>query len=609
MSGRIPDEILERIRSEADILEVVQGYVSLKRSGSNFFGLCPFHSEKTPSFSVSPDKQIYYCFGCHKGGDAIQFIMEIEKINFVEAITLLAEKMGILLPDKSSGLMEPYEDERENPVRRALELAAKLFHYLLKSTEQGRLARNYLQNRQITAETIDRFQLGYAPNSFDFLRTFLRKRGFHEETMVKAGLIAQKELEGKIRYYDRFRDRLMFPIHDLRGRVIGFGGRSLNEKGPKYLNSPESQLFQKGRFLFNFHRARTTIRKKQQLILFEGYMDVIQAWQAGVENGVATLGTALTEQQAKTIHRNAETVLICYDADQAGQQATLRGIQRLKDVGCMVKVAQMPLGLDPDDYIRKYGKTAFQEQILDQPISMTQFQLDNIKKKYHLQDEDQRIKCLDESIAVIGSLSRAVERDHYLRKLSEEFQVSLDALKEELRKWMRQKKKRSTQVTHRSTTTADYTRYASNRPLSAVEKAERFLVAHMMRSRAVTEWVKQQVGADFHVELYAALAAYLYIYYQERTEEDVGRFIAFLDDPLLKSKASELAMLELPETIREEELSDYVRQIQNAVIQDEIEKKKHLMEQLSMTDPIRAAEISKEIVALREKLKRKESLP
>lgn len=604
MRGRISEEIIEQIRSEVDILEIVQRYVSLKKSGKNYFGLCPFHSEKSPSFSVSPDKQIYYCFGCHTGGDAIQFLIEIEKMTFYEAVTELADKLGIHIPEANERNVDSWEDKREKQIRDSLELTAKLFHHLLKSTKWGRQARAYLEQRQIQPDSIDQFQLGYAPNSFDFLLSFLRKRGFHEELMVKAGLVSYKKTGTGIRYFDRFRNRLIFPIHDQRGRVIGFGGRALGEQEPKYLNSPETHLFHKGRFLYNFHRARVSMRKQQQLVLFEGYMDVIRAWQAGVENGVATLGTALSEQQANLIRQNTGTVLICYDADPAGQQAAVRGIELLKSDDCVIKVAQMPLGLDPDDYIQKYGEEAFKEEILGRPLSYVHFRLESQKRKYDLTDEDQRIRYLDEAIEVISELSRAVERDHYLRKLAEEFQISLDALKEEMRKYVRQKKKSSKE--HQMPSSSNRINIASKQTSSALEKAEQFLLVYMMRNKAITEWVKDHVGADFHVEIHAALAAYLYMYYDQVAAEDVSRFISSLQDPVLKSKASQLAMLELPETINRDELHDYVRQIQKASIREKIEQKKRLIAQLSATDPIQAAEISTEIVALREKLKQKE---
>lgn len=594
---KIADEVIEQIRLQVDILELIQKYVTLKRKGKYYFGLCPFHAEKSPSFSVSPDKQIYYCFGCKAGGDSIQFLMDLEQMTFTEAVTHLAEQIGMeVVVEQGSWNRE--EDQRLQKIRDILELARKLFHYVLKSTRSGARARHYLQKRKIKSQMIDEFQLGYAPNSFDFLLSFFRKRGYSESLLLEAGLIAAKGEGHTKKYFDRFRDRLIFPIHDLGGKVIGFGGRLLGNKGPKYLNSPETRLFQKGKFLYNFHRARSSIRKTQQVILFEGYMDVISAWQEGIQNGIATLGTALTDSQAKLLARHTETAILCYDADQAGEQATMRGIERLKDLDCVVKVAQMPLGLDPDDYIKKYGKKVFQEQILDRPISLTAFQIESLKKQFHLQDEDQRIKYLSKAIDVISQLPKAIERDHYLRKLAQEFNLSLDALKIELRKaFVKQRKKGSSENMENMRK-----QIRSNRSLKAAEKAERYLIAYMMKSRSVTQWVKEQIGADFQTEVYAALAAYLYAYYDQFDTSDISHFLRTLPDQKLMSYASELAMLDLPDPINKKELHDYVHQIRVISIKKQIEEKKRLSKEIEKQDPLRAAEISLEIMDLKRKL-------
>lgn len=602
MRGRIPDEIIEQVRTQVDILEIIQKHVKLKRSGKNYFGLCPFHAEKSPSFSVSPDKQIYHCFGCKAGGDAIQFIMEIEKMSFYEAIIYLTEQLGIQLPEYTRDIQDE-EDETKQQMRQALELAAKMFHYVLKSTKFGRKARHYLTNRQIQMQTIDEFQIGYAPNSFDFLLSFLKKRGYDERLLQTAGLISSKEKSSHTYFFDRFRDRVMFPIHDSAGRVIGFGGRLLGERGPKYLNSPETPLFHKGRFLFNFHRARSSIRRKQRAIVFEGYMDVLAAWQSGLTDTVATLGTALTDQQAKVLSRNTEQVVLCYDSDQAGQTASEKGAELLRERDCIVKIAQMPHGYDPDDYIKQYGGAAFRQEIVDQSHSFTAFQLESLKKHYQLQDEDQRMRYLTEALKVISELPQAIERDHYLRKLATEFQISLEALKTELRKVHKQKKR----VHEKDRFQTPPNPPTHNRgEVSVTEKAERWLIAHMMKSRSVTAWVREHVGANFYSEIYAALAAYLYTYYDQEGDEDVNvsKFIHMLEDQSLRSMASELAMLELPEEIGEQTLLDCADQIRMGLLKDQIAEKTKLLAKIAQSDPIQAATITREIVELRKQLKK-----
>ncbi|MGA9174330.1 MAG: DNA primase [Thermoactinomyces sp.] len=607
MGGRIPDEVIDQVRQQLDIVDLVQQYVQLKKSGRNYFGLCPFHSEKSPSFSVSPDKQIFYCFGCGAGGDSIKFIMEIEQLTFVEAIMHLADQAGIDIPETTIAPYDPEEDERQQ-MRKALELTAKLYHHILVATEYGEEARRYLRKRNVTPEAIEEFQLGYAPASYQFLLPFLKKRGFCEELLEKAGLITSREKGSEKRYFDLFRDRIMFPIHDSQGKVIAFGGRLLGDGRPKYLNSPESPLFHKRNHLFNLHRARSHMRKEGSVLLFEGYMDVITAWQAGIYNTVATLGTSLTDSHARLIKRNTDTVYICYDADNAGQNAAVRGLEVLKERELTVKVAQMPVGLDPDDYIRRFGGTAFKEEILAASLSLTAFKLESLKKNYDLKDEDQRMKYLAEAIDTIVELPLAIEQDHYLRRLSEEFQLSLDALKEERRKARKRKKREARRDKEEFKWNNGYREVSkhllgSAGPASAAEKSEMFLIAHMIRSKSVTEWVKNHLGADFHSEIYAALAAYLYAYYDQGNPENAGRFISTLQDESLSSKASELAMLELPEEITEDALLDYVRHIKMAPLLKQIEEKEKLVEQLSRADePVKAAQLSLEILQLRKQL-------
>lgn len=607
MGGRIPGEIIDRVRSHFDILDVVGQYVQLKKSGRNYFGLCPFHSEKSPSFSVSPEKQIFHCFGCGAGGDTIKFVMEIEQFTFIEAVKHLAEQAGIHIPETGQASSDKEEEERQQ-MRQALQLASQLYHHVLLKTEYGEPAREYLKQRQLTLATVEEFQIGYAPSSYQFLLPFLKRRDFPEELLEKAGLIASKDSSSPKKYFDRFRGRIMFPIHDSQGRVIGFNARLLGEGQPKYLNSPETPLFQKGNHLFNLHRARPQIRKEQLAVIFEGCMDVISAWQAGVHNGIATLGTSLTETHARVIKRNTDTAIICYDADTAGQTAALRGLEVLRNQDCTVKVAQMPVGMDPDDYVRQYGGTAFKEEILAGSLTLTAFKLESLKKNYDLQDEDERIKYLAEAIDIITDLPLVIEQDHYLRRLSEEFQLSLEAIKEEQRKLKNRKKRAAKRDKEQGKWNNGYREASkhmlgSSKPISVAEKSEMLLIAHMMRNHAVTQWVKNKLGSNFHTDIYAALAAYLYAYYEHGNPEDVGRFIGSLKDPSLMSKASELAMLELPEEVSEVALQDYVRHIQNYPLLKEIEKKEKMVEQLSRADePVKAAQLSLEITRLRKKL-------
>lgn len=606
MGGRIPEEVIDQIKQHFDIIDVVSEYVPLKKSGKNFFGLCPFHSEKSPSFSVSPDKQIFYCFGCGVGGNLIKFLMDIEQWTFRETIQHLADRAGITLPQVHVSPLDPKEKERQL-IREALELATKWYHHILLSTPYGTEALQYLEKRQISRETISEFQIGFAPTK-PFILPNMKKRGYSEQLLEKAGLVSVREGPFGKRYFDRFRGRIMFPIHDAQGRIIGFGGRLLSDGQPKYLNSPETLLFRKGNHLFNFHRSRSHIRKKQQCILFEGYIDVISAWQAGIRLGVATQGTSLTDDQARMIARNCETVIICYDSDTAGQSAVVRAIELFKQTDCTVKVAQMPPGYDPDDYIRQFGASAFQREVLSHALSSTAFLLEYAKKDYQLQDPDDRMKYIAKAIHIIADLPLAIEQDHYLKLLMEEFDISWDALREELYKAKKQKKFKKNMDKDKVKWNNGYLEVSKHligsQKESIVERAEFQLLAYMMKDEKVAEWVKRELGADFYTESCSALAAYLYAFYNEGHSADVNQFMSTLSEPILISLASRIAMMDLPEKVSEEALMDCVQHIQNAPILEEIERKEKMVEQLSRTDePVKAAQLLQEIAELRKQLK------
>jgi DNA primase len=606
MSGRISDEQIQQIRSSVDLYEVVSQYVQLKKSGKNYFGLCPFHSERTPSFSVSPEKQLFYCFGCGTGGDVITFIMEIEQLTFYEAIQFLAEQAGIPLSD-----LQPFEREKDQErelIRKALTKAAQLYHHLLLHPKHGQIARQYLLKRRIDETTREEFQFGFAPNNPHLLFDVLTKRqGIPLSILEKAGLIVSNSTPHGEPGLDRFRNRLMVPIHDLRGRIVGFAGRLLGEGQPKYLNSPETLLFHKGTHLFNLHRARSHIRNQQQVILFEGYFDAISAWQSGIFNCVATQGTSLTPEQVRLLSRYSSNVILCYDGDSAGIQAAERAAELLKEQNCFVKVAILPAGMDPDEYIRTRGRDAFLDEIIGGAVSWTDFKLQQLKKQFSMQDEQQRIKYITIALSYIADLSYVIEQDHYIRKLAEEFHLSLDSLKEEFRR-VKLQKKRQTRDKQRSMwnngeeqTTKHMV--SLSRTMTAGERAEMFLVAHMLNSREVTEWVKEQLGSDFQSDLYGALAAYLYRYYEEGNPANPSRFIEWLKDPDLTPRVAELSMLELPEDVDRKTIMDLIQRIRRWAVEQEIKRKEQLIKQLEANGQFdRAAEIAHEILQLKQKL-------
>ncbi len=420
----ISEEIIEEVRARSDIVDVISDYVNLKKSGRNYLGLCPFHKERTPSFSVSPDKQMFYCFGCQEGGDVFSFLMKQENLTFPEAVRELARRAGIHIPE---GREAGAGDEKRDRLYRVLEWATLYFHHILTKRPAGRGAWSYLERRNISPETADRFQLGYAqPDWDDLLKVFLRK-GVDLADLKEVGLVS----EGRKRPYDRFRDRLMFPIRDRRGRTIGFGGRVLGEGEPKYLNSPETPLFNKRRVWYGLDLATQAIRREARAIVVEGYMDCIALHQAGFENAVASLGTSLSREQAEALERMCEEVIIAYDADAAGARATLRGLGLFDLDRVRVKVARIPAGEDPDSLIRRGGTEAFQ-RVVDEAVPLVEYVIDLADETYGREDVSAVMKCVEMVVPVLAAYRNAVERDMWIAKTAEALGANETALREEV---------------------------------------------------------------------------------------------------------------------------------------------------------------------------------
>ncbi len=423
--GGIPQNIIEEIKSRNDIVTVVEQYVRLsKKNTANLFGLCPFHSENTPSFSVSQEKQIYYCFGCHKGGDVINFIKEIEKVGYVDAIRVLAERSGIQIPESDD---EDY--------RRRAELSALLYkvnsaaaaHFFLTLTEspRGKAARDYFERRGIVSGTIRKFGLGYASDDWTDLWRHLRAKGFTAELLEKSGLFKQ----GKEEPYDLFRNRIMFPIFDSMGRVVAFGGRVMDDSLPKYINSPENAVYTKGRHLYGLNFAKKT--KETALIIVEGYMDAIAMHQAGVDNAVAALGTALTASQAQLARRYTENVIVGFDADASGQEATLRSLDILVSKGCHVTVLQIPDGKDPDDYIRRNGADRFKD-LVRRALPLMDYKLLSAERKSMRDDTLDILTYQDLACRQLASEPNQIIRELYAAKVAEKLGVPSDAVTREV---------------------------------------------------------------------------------------------------------------------------------------------------------------------------------
>jgi len=368
--GAIPGEIIETVRLRSDIVEVVSRYVQLKKKGKYFTGSCPFHHDQAPSFTVTPDKQIFYCFGCSAGGDVFKFLMLKENLTFYEAVRMLAQQAGVVIPATESPARRE-RDKRQAELQLINSLAKDYFHQTLQHHHTAAAAREYLTGRGLTPEALDRFQVGFAPPGWDSLLGFLGKKGFRPGDVTEAGLAVRSD-SGK--YYDRFRNRVIFPIWDATGRVTGFGGRVLDNAVPKYLNTPETPFFSKGRTLYGLHLARPAIREKGFIVVVEGYMDVVTAHLHGATNAVASLGTALTAEQGRLLMNYSRDVVIAYDADAAGVAAAIRGLDLLQELGCQVRVASVPDGKDPDDFFRRHGYQAW-ERLIDEAPSLIEYKL------------------------------------------------------------------------------------------------------------------------------------------------------------------------------------------------------------------------------------------
>ncbi|WP_026674674.1 DNA primase [Alkalihalobacterium bogoriense] len=604
MGTRIPDETIEQIRKSSDIVDVIGDYVQLKKQGKNFSGLCPFHGEKTPSFSVSPDKQLYHCFGCGAGGNVFSFLREIEGYTFIEAVRQLAKRANIHLPETSREDSDSSNHEQKE-IAKGHELAAKFYHHILLNVKNGEEGLHYLKERGFTDEMIETFQIGYAPESWDSLVSFFEKRKLNMKLLEQSGLLGIREFDRK--FYDRFRKRVMFPIWDGQGNVIAFGGRTLGDDKPKYLNSPETIIFSKSKTIYGLHLARPTIRKENQAVLFEGYVDVIAAWGAGVKNGVATLGTSLTEMQAKIIRRNAESVVICYDSDEAGIQAAFRAAGILEATGAYVKVAALPDKFDPDDYIQKFGGERFKTDVIGASLTLMAFKMQYLRRGKNLQDEGERMRYIEEVLGEITRLQNPVERDHYLRQIAEEFSLSLDALKQEQYRIFRASQSSRKEQEQKPMVATEFKRkpLEKKRLLPAFHNAERMLLAHMMRDADVCETVQQRIGGDFNVDEYQAISAYLYAYYAEGHHPNPGEFIHRIQDERLVTIATEIAMMNISEELSSQELDDYMKKIETYPKWMEIEKKeKEKREAEKRQDVLLAAKIGMEIIKMTQDLKR-----
>lgn len=524
MAG-IPENIIDQVRDKTDITEVIGRYIPLKRAGRNFKAPCPFHNEKTPSFMVSPAKQIFHCFGCGAGGNVFNFIMKYERLQFPEAVRSLAERAGINIPEPSQASSEAASLAQK--LHQVNELAASFYQDNLLKTEYGKMSREYMQNRGINRDVIEKFKLGYALKAWDGFINFAKRKGLTTAILEKTGLVLKKN---NTSMYDRFRDRLIFPILDIKGKVKGFGGRVLNEGMPKYMNSPETHIYNKGSHLYGLNLAWEDIRRSDEAVVVEGYLDLLTPYQHGSRNIVASLGTALTVDQIRLLKRFTNNIVTLFDADQAGEQATLRSLDLIIQEDMRVRVAELPSGADPDSFIRKYGKERFESAITNAQ-DLFDYKLKLLASKFNPKSTEGKAKIAEEMLPTIYKIKNAILKSEYMKKLAESLAIDREALKTELAK-----------------VKPDYSyRYKVDKKLEPVHSkkvirhAERILAGLMIEDGSAISMVKENLEeSDFKNDFVKKIVNALFTLHTEKRVVNPSKLISFFGNEEIGSYISEL---------------------------------------------------------------------
>ncbi|WP_076656391.1 DNA primase [Lactiplantibacillus plantarum] len=578
MANRIPEEKVEQVRSAVNIADFIGQYVQLKKAGKNLFGLCPFHEERTPSFSVNEQKQIFHCFSCGRGGNVFSFIMDLENLSFPEAVVKVADFGHIDLPASYTAQSQPAapKDQQQADLLKLYADSAKMYQHILVNTELGEPALKYLHERGLDDETIKTFGIGYAPAN-QLLLDFFKEHQTDYQLLRQSGLFIENQA-GDLR--DRFVDRVLFPIKDASGRVIAFSGRILKKSPnePKYLNSPETKLFNKRSVLFNFDLARGPIRQQKSVVLFEGFMDVIAAYRSGIQNGVASMGTSLTDEQIYMLERVTDTLYVCYDSDMPGQKATDRALKLLGGNSRLnLGVIQMPDGMDPDEYLRAQGQEKFVQVFEDGKQTPTAFEMQYLKHDLNLQNTPDQLTYLQAVLQQLAHLSSSVEQDLYLNQLVAEFDLDKDDLKQQLRSLVGQQAVRRGGGGHSDETQvapppapaplgpppATVDGSTNSGPLSRVEKAERLLLYRLLNDHDV--WLRLMAIAGFHFvhDSYQQVLVYAEAYFKTHNQFDLGNFTDFMTDSDLQPVVTSLEFMDVANESSKEEIADLVNVIMN----------------------------------------------
>ncbi|MGX6428346.1 DNA primase [Levilactobacillus yonginensis] len=605
--AKIPEDVIETVRSATNIADVVGQYVQLKKSGKNLFGLCPFHEERTPSFSVTEDKQIFHCFSCGRGGNVFKFLMELEHVTFPEAVVKVADFSHVdLASEYRQDAAGPAVDSKTSQLIDLQEQAAKLYHHILVNTEGGQPALDYLHDRGLTDDTIEAYQLGFAPSQ-RLLKPFFDQRQSDYQLLRQSGLFIENA-EGELR--DRFSERVMFPLRNASGHVAAFSGRLLKKADdqPKYLNSPETQLFNKSRLLFNFDRARSAIRAAGEVTLFEGYMDVISAAQSGVENGIASMGTSLTTEQIYAIERTTDKLNVCYDGDEPGQRAIARALDLLNQHSHLqLSVIQLPEGQDPDEYRQAHGEPALKQMLTTARETPIQFHLRYLRRNRSLDTDSERLDYLNQIMPMLAQVQEPVELDLYLNQLATEFKIDKSALTAQLKQVQRDtaaKQERSRPATNTAPAPAEppVTVYQQQRPLTRLERAERGLLYRLLHDRNV--WAKISSIADFSFvhDDYQMIYTLAQGYFQTHQTYQTAQFTDFIQEDRLQQLVIDLETATYA-AVTPREIDDYLAVIMDeAPVDEQLRlKKNQLAEASRLGDAAQQRQLVIEIVQLEQR--------
>lgn len=576
MAGRIPEDFINEVRNNVNIVDVISQYVSLEKKGKDYIGLCPFHQEKTPSFTVNEEKQFFKCFGCGKGGNVFKFLMYKDNLTFPESVEQVANFAHIPMP--SSYGQTPVQ---MSPLLKIHQDATSFYHHVLLTTQAGERGMKYARERELSEELLDHFQIGYAPNSENVLLTYLRGKGYSDDNLAKSGLFIQSK-DGRL--FDRFRDRLMFPLGDESGKVIGFSGRRISQDKTeaKYMNSPETEIFTKSKALFHFSEAKKAARREGHLVLYEGYMDVISAYKAGVHSGIASMGTSLTDQQVYMLKRTSRNIIVNYDGDDPGVHAEERAAKMFQQAGGFnLGIVVLPEKLDPDEYVKKYGAEKYLEEVKG-ALSPTDFFLKRLAKKYNLKNDRERITFLSEAVKQIAQLSNPVEQDLYIDKLAKQQGVSKDSLKinlmRERRRLFRANRNKGRYQPNNRKETTNPVEFEDNQDTvqPKYDSAQTRLLYLFMHSEQARDYILEQHFL-FPDQDYAQIAELWLKFIQTHEETTINSFLDFIPEQL-QGIIVNAEMREMPQDFSGREIDEIISSLKKRDINSQLNKLKNKIE-------------------------------